>query len=482
MHVVRSHKFNINMEFADEFVDSLSSEYAVGGDRRGTPIARISQAAGSIIRPNEYGSNIDTKPYEDMCPFILMWDNPVVEASSRLGSSRKHDMRLIYLGYIMSPDPVVHRYGNTIIDHDAPVFITHVTSTRIAITTGYQGTMLSPRMITDSDIINPRSLLTISPDRQYDLSPNILLRNDYSSGDGSTVTAYSLSQIDTGAPTLDFARANRNPKEQIRSLYKGLRKYASTTLSPSMRHTGAHDRYYSDSYYTPGSRFQVSQHMSTTNPDIPVGFSVNSIHRLEDIVRACPELKNRDSIQFIDVPFDLQHEVLDNRSPSVTNIWTAMLESALPPILASRGITDISFRYCSNPAGSSIRLDPEPAVQLQDIGFSILDLSKTEQIATWRECLGEIEREVFEVLITTAGDFDLIVDYHSANYTRVRLQFLDDETLPDNTYSVTHGTFNPLTTPLIGDQHTLIHNSDQFGELVDQATEWVNSRQTDSYR
>lgn len=468
---VRPTRFSVTAKFVDTVSKELErNDTFLGNYGRTLPLEEFNSESNYVITPSRHGHTVNYREYQDFATFMLVWDNPPIYGRR---VNTPSNTRFIYIGYFLTDQPVIQRYGRKMLQEDARLIFTHVNQVDITGNHSAFGSNYRTFSRQSVDIVDPTAVVQLNRDRQYRLDPDILLQTEYTSGDGSVVTSVPAeSHVLTTNSPLQFNNNLYKPKAQLRSIFSGIRKKITQDRAAAGATAGFSSMYRSG--YA-GERHAVAHQMSTQAPKLKIGFEVNQIYTIEELLGECPSLKNRDNVEVLNLPFDLGCDALQTDTPTVTNIWTALIESTLPIWFEDAGITDIALRYSTYPEGRPARILSQDASWeiLEDsygqaqLGFTTNLQDSTTQRAIVETCISSLERDVFEIILENAGDFDLTIYYNCYNRTMVQLQFRDEDPLPAGAYTVSHGTYRSIATPLIGDEEDEDYNRSALGELVD---------------
>lgn len=457
---IRPSQFEFTANFCERVAETIEQgnqdyQYTVGGNRSGRTNFWADDMTNSVIRPAQRAISVDTRHFQDLYTFMLILDNDDVRGANR---RRPTNTRLVYIGYVLDDNIVSRQFGRTAYNERALLMPTHMTKLSVNTIANATGNIIKPMILADVDVINPNTITQLNPKRVYSLEPDRLVKSYLNVGDGTIVDTPSFTQINEHSrDNLQMDTSVKSPKQQLKMLLNGLQKSWIHNTS------GIRNAYGSDSYNRDfdSERMIIANSMKSRLPDEFLGIALNEAISLGRLFKEYPSLRHNTEV--IDLPFHLDVDALDVRNPTITNIWTAMVQSVLPSWLSYFGICDLSFRYCSCNPRASIVLDDEPIYEIYDIGTSV-DQPQNSIKATWELCLERLETDLFSLIVEHCGDFDLTVKYSANNYFVVQLQLLNEE--PIDGYAVTHSTIAPLTTSLIGTETHRDHNANQMDTMI----------------
>ena len=459
---IRPSHYAFDQEFfgeVEEILDTASGEYngSIGGNLSDPHF--ISPGVNRSIKPSFNGIAMDNRRFEGLWTFLLIIDNAPLMGRTR---SRAMANRLMYIGFVMDGEPCSTLFGKPTLNENAILMPTHKTHLNIqeySDASGYRKVII-PQL--DEDIVSPSMIQAATPERGFILEPHSLISSYMVDGDGMEVNAPGLAYIGNRTENIRFDTDSKNPKRQLNSVLKGL---------VNMRLANSGDHHHRSGYRLVDSvirdsntdREIVRNSLLNKTPDVLAGIRINQPIRMSELIHEYPSVTN--NVEVVNLPFNVEADVLNTMAPTPGNIWTALLESSLPPIFSYYGVCDIAFRYCShNPDGYS-RLDNQPIWEVQDIGTYIPMEQENIQIR-WQRILEHMETQVFDVIKANCGEFDVVVRYTANNYCAIQLQLMDIDDRPNDGFAITHGVTNPLATPLLGRESDRLQNAGALDDLI----------------
>jgi hypothetical protein len=136
---------------------------------------------------------------------------------------------------------------------------------------------------------------------------------------------------------------------------------------------------------------------------------------------------------------------------SANNIFSSLLSGALPTVLSNTGICNLAF--CYNSYHQAFRVDDVATFVPMNPAEVSHRVSAARQI---------MERELFSILISNGGHFDLMCSCSVTGDTHITLNFLDST--PTNDVYENDNRF--ANTQLVGNYSALSHNSANLGGMI----------------
>ena len=460
---VRPNHYTFDMEFmndVEKIVDKSAYEYESSyGGNYVNQIANQSVAINRAIKPSAKGIEFRGSHFEGLWTFLLIIDNaPALGRHTR----RNQSNRLMYIGFIMDGEPCSQLMGRITLNPNALLVATHKTHLNIKETASAAGgfNIIVPQL--DEDIVSPGIVQMQTPDRNFVLSPSALVSSFSRDGDGTEINSPGMAYISNNDSHLRFDTDTKSPMKQMRTLLNGLTKMkiydkGDDSFRPDFRRnsTGLRD------YNTKREIF--AQSLTHSLPDVTVGIPLNKPIDMNMLINEYPSIVN--NVEVIKLPFSIPAEMNSSAAPTPTNIWTSLLQSTLPSIFAYYGVCDMAFRYCSWDAGSITRLDNQPVWEVQDIATFIPTTSEDIKVK-WEYILSAMEQQVFSLIHSNCGEFDVTVHFTANNYCSIQLQLMDIDEVPNNGFIVSHGAASPFATPLIGRESDRMQNATALEDLI----------------
>lgn len=381
--------------------------------------------------------------------------------------------RLVYSGYVLE-EPVSTIYGKTTINNNALFFITHHTTLYVQNSMTPMGDSNVCTTYMDVDLLaDGLTQGDANFDRKFILDPTKILDSSsytYDVDAGEFTHAESI-EVATMAerPHLENSYMN-NSKQYMNHLMGGL--FRVITEDDHNNILGG-DRSI-DSFGGIRNRFarenQLRNYLSGTKPQVLAGLDLSrQYHTFSSIINAFPNITR--NIEVIDIRTNESEYGLSEieKAPNPVNIYSALIKSSVPPLMANWGISDCSFRWASsNPSVLVTRLNREPVIQVFEFR-TIMPESQEVSKQKFHAVLADIEKTVFSTIYETVGEFEVYINYTSGNKIVVQLQLRDLTDTINDAYVVGQTNLGGLISPLIGTENEYTIHRNKMSEMMDVA-------------
>lgn len=230
-------------------------------------------------------------------------------------------------------------------------------------------------------------------------------------------------------------------------------------------HDGPPDR---EAAYDPRNTFDdyVTQNLSADSNTAVMGqlgsFEPSVPHTLKELTNLFPDIQ----IYPVRVNPNPQWDQRPQNIVCSQNIYSYMSVQVIEAYALSYGIGNIAFRYSSYANTELGRR--QGAWKIENVQM----LVQTSQQAIAQAVKGlqqGLENDLFPILLTVAGDFDLMIRYDTSQ-TLVSLNFMDDPQFNEGVLEFS-GAIGGMTVPIIGGQQSVIYNHQSLASLINQIKE-----------
>lgn len=453
-----------NTEFNDFIVDVHKYVNEVGNDFYSTRGMLVKDSAFSLannhpgtIMPESNGIAIDTSKLSYTWSFVLVLDNcPRLMASQRIGTSNRH----VYSGVIINDEPVVNQNGQLHFNEQAVFLVTHVDciTIRKQANPGMGMTTLGTTYY-NKDVLHPDLCNRVSEmGRNYLLDPASVLKTGmpvYSS-DGTQIMDDNSATLASRDRSVAENTMNSVGKYQLSNLLRSMATvYASDKNATEFGSDSVGTNILMDSWRE--SDVYAKQHSlvqqleDTTNGfarDNYLGLDIENPHlTMGELLRKYPILHDKTIV--LQVPFSTEKDLLDESGPNMSNIFTALIKNAVPAILADAQIADVTFRYASRDMNrpSLSTCESTPIWKIDELSTFVPEQPQVTA-ERFNRALVRMQQMVFDDIVKTCGDFDVLISFHTTGGTLVQLQLLDFET--NKGFSYTESVLRGVVSPVLG--------------------------------
>lgn len=478
--IIRPLVYNNNADLQDDILDLLkrrNNEYmsSMGGSvKNGFFLDKTRQSHAALLPGTDWHEFKAPILCDESWMFILVITNaPTI--GNRYSPSRGN--KLIYTGFIIGDDPIFTSWGKTTLNEEALFYVTHHTTVvinrNISQKHGEREIAATDR---DVDVLN-QALLDMNEsdrdNREYLLDPGVVMESA-----SQLPEIVGIETIDSPAMASLQLRDNgiavedsllNSPKHHVNRVMTGLFRtmtesdrqeifFRSGTVGSLEKYT---DRYAKENMF----RNFLSGSRASSIRGLPMDKSPFSFRSL---LNSYPNIAK--NIEVLDIDVDEQQYGLSNieTAPTPTSIFSALLKSAIPPIMAEFGISDCAFRWASsNPASTGIaRFSKEPVVKVQDFR-TIVDEPQDVSRARFHEMLDQLEQYVFSTICETCGEFEVYVHYAQGDRIVIQLQLRDLTDEINDSYVVGQNYLGGIISPLLGSEENYTSHRETLHSFLD---------------
>lgn len=445
-----NYKFQSGLpDWLDQF-DDMSQAIA-------SPDAMSRDVVNSSILPDNQGVTLDTSIISQQWTFIL-----VIDLDQQVMIKR-----LIYAGWFKDEPMNINQTHatNPPLNRNA----TMVINTSVALNFSKQHSAKGQTNMTNVDAAHviPSETNQISPHDLFYMTPGQLSRVSTTSADSdSTTLSFHDLSIANGYNDGYFQAGlnQQSPMKQLSNIVQSVDSSLDLTeanagddgiVSPVRGEPFGNHADPLMQFHDMAGRQMASEPTFANNLS---NFPINQAHYFGEL------LDNFPNIQIYPVKVNPNPQ-WDQRPQDIVcpqNIYSYMAVQVIEAYALGFGIGDISFRYCSY-SGNAI--DQGGSWSIENV--QMLANVNQEQI---RNALQQfkvgLENDLFPILLTVAGEFDLMVRYDTSQ-TLISLNFLD---YPDQNQGFLEfsGSIGGMTLPILGTDSSVVHNQQALDTLVHQ--------------
>ena len=447
------YKFNSQfIDAAEEAVSRMSEQH----DAMKLRILASSPHYLSSMTPSQmpqYMINMD--PMSSSYTFMMVTNND--NAGIR---NMALDNQQIYYGYFIGEpvNPLQH-FGNITYNDQAVMMITHKTT--INKHRSYSGGFSDKQrfeVMTDIDVLHPHTAGMMT-------APNSILRPEdvYSAtGDGedTTISHGDGFLLQNQGNALGVTSKFSVPKRHIHHVLSAVAEARGSMLSDTA--SGGSFSLGRDTF-----RSLVEQHLADGTRLSDVGLAVNQTITLGSIRARFTPVINK-----IDLDYQPKHIPIDQADGSARNVFSSMLSSVIPALMANYMIMDIGFIYDSY-------TDTFRLFDGKSFATSV-PMSQADQVFQINGLIHQLKAEVFPMLKMTRGEFMLHMQCSCGGMTLINLNFLDDEIKTKDVFDVPT-ILGGLNSPLLGPPDAFNQNALELKSLVESLVETSTDKRMSHY-
>ena len=457
-------------QFTPNFAQNLT-EAVVASAENGSPvpIARVlndpryaHEVAPSSI---QNGYRVGANAFSYSWTFILSIDNAPV-SGMQLVSGRA--TRSIYSGICVG-DPINPRTGTT--NNACVLSITHavhISKIRTGNFGGYDDRLINSA---DYDIINGQTFsVNAEPTNYFKLeAEDAFYANtgfNYEHSIGNTQPADILvgennAISNCSADILINSRASSPMMQKqlvVGAIVKGADFLGDSNLGGSLN--GADGIIGSNA----GFGNMIGQYLADPVPATVNGALEEGAVQLSMIID-----KYRPRVEMIKHDNIFLHSVKPQDHDSMSNFYSAIIGSALPPIVTNYGLTDLAFKY-------RYMEGQPPVFELIHIASAVDGMTDAELRQRFQATLRMLEKDIFPILYAGQGDFDLMAKVETTGMTHITLNFMCQNSFDQGVYEIPSilGGYNSM---VIGKESSLIANATGLYDLASRVEYGLSPQQ-----
>ena len=461
-YIVRGYKYSFDGSFyerADDIVNkqlnSFNSDMAIRNQ-----LLEDSRELHQAITPDAFGNLFEGKRFNQFYTFLLIIDNASFEGRY---NPKALQNRLLYGGYF-TDEPVTQSIGGGLTFNESCAMIfTHTTQLNMKnIYTG-SGTVLSARPMYDLDVINPYESMQVSPERIYLSRPEDVVSNVVINADSAM--QYVADENTCIASNPNIVKVNtqlHNPKEQLNYIVSGLVKTKLDYETGQMNSVGNLRGVMLDDDLTWNQ--SLSKNMGSAIPDRMMGLDLRTQMFLGDLIYKYPILKYTTNV--INVPWNLNDSPMLADASNPINIFSSLLMSSVPAILANFGISDAIFRYDSTDFNNTITtFNNRPMCEVFMLETFTPEESQDSIRIRWDGALKYLEENIFPIIINQVGNFSTMIKYSSAKECAVQLNLPDFTSVINDGVVMNNALFGGFQSPMVINSGLHHSNVEEFSTL-----------------
>lgn len=445
-HVYKFSDSNMSMQLFDNVTGALNGMPQTNI----TTLMLPSTEAKSAVLPSATGDFVTLSKLSEYWKFLLIIDNEAGVTPMDTMMSSRIPTRTMCFGMVVGDEPVSSMFGKHNLNPFALYTIQHFTKLAMNQAHGFNGTYIGMDVINDYNIVHPdiaetcnANMSTLFDNRPHALSSSVIADPTMQGSFSNRPVAISGKKplvVDTelSSPTHHLGTVVRGMVDSMTSVV-GANNY-------SLNYGSASD-VIMDTFSSLTASGTVAPYFAGIDPtDTLTGSDLMS--RYGDAMEVV--VVNQNSTPSYDLSGDV--------APTKRNVFTSVISGAMPFLMVTCGLSDISFRY-----NSSVR-DPLTATKgiftVQNIASINGSTDNNYLQRSWSSFEGYIRNTVFPIIQTNCGEFDLTVYSSVGGISLVDLKLLDE--MPEGGFIETNNMLGGLNSQLIGDMGVVNSNSSEL--------------------
>lgn len=491
---VRPFVCDFSIPFVNDLSDTIrdavrSHEASYGGNGFLDSYMTNKPSSNSFLKPDVKGILFKSQYVSECWTWICFIDND--RYRGHRGDRCKLTNRLIYSGFVAGrEEPVTNSFGRQIVNDRAVLIPTHFTQLNIQAERSLTGDSKLIIPSVDLDVVNPLATITNS-NREFLLRPEDLAQSmgacetsyeddwfntrslEYQQGDDpyDVWCSPEMCSITNKSHNVLINSLDKSPKHQISKIVRGLGKTILGTEAD--RFTSFDARMGRNTSFTDAHlNLELFKNSVTDRyPTSQIGLNVNQPIEFGLLLKGYPSLQ--DNINVYLFKYDPMQYCPDDKSVTPVNLYTAVLRSAIPPVMSNCGISDCSFFYatCEPRKETTIFLNKnEPYFERLVGPYPFIEEDRTATDYRWFQMKKLLSETVFPMVEDGLNaDIECVVHYHSSSDCGINLSIMGEAI--NNDFLVNNDILGGLTTPLVGTEDNYHTNAQALRDVVNATTE-----------
>jgi hypothetical protein len=445
-------------------------------------------SSNSFLKPDAYGVLFKSGFLSECWTWICFIDNDVYRGHS--GNNYRLTNRLIYTGFVADrEEPVTSSFGRQIINERAILVPTHFTQLNVQAERGVTGDGVLTVPTVDLDVVNPMATI-VNSDREYLLRPEDLSQSmgayesnredewfnrdtslEFQDEPGNAWCSPEMCSLANKQHNILVNSLDKSPKHQISKIVRGLSQTILGTEAD--RFTSFEARMGRNVSFTDArSNLELFKNsVADKYPKNQIGLNINEPIDFGVLLRRYPSLQDHINVYLFKC--DPMQYCPDDTAITPINLYTAVLRSAIPPVMSNCGISDCSFFYATREPrkGTAIFLGNNEPYYERLIGpYPFIEEDQSSTNYRWFQLKRFLSETVFPMVEDgLSADIECVVHYHSSSDCGINLSIVGENV--NNDFLVNNDILGGLTTPLVGTEDNYYTNSQALRDVVNATTE-----------
>lgn len=454
--VIRPYQYNFDENLVNLMAEETDIRYIFNPHSR----AFHSEVLNQAIIPNMQGTPIDTSDFSMMWSFVLVIDQAKSPGSSYILPTNKN--RTLVSGFFLDEpiNPQTIHYTKPTPNMRALMLFTHISNVAL-------NDYISPKLgsseqltITRDDDCISSFVDNVSSGDMYLMTPSAIRRVTHTGNDGESISTYGDNHVATLTENVVTTSRLNSPKHQFQDIVYALDSAMDHSIERGLRPSSS---MVNEGYTDPLQDFMnvFDANIVTSNHFNPIaGIEVNKSMTLGQLDQIFPNLK----VQPFEVPNTSRWDVRDQKELTIHNSMSSMIASTVGAIATGSGIGQISFRYTSKITTNVLEVGQKDAWEIKFV-VTLVPANDGRRKGCIRAFTDSLKLNLWPILQTMGGDFDVIIHHDINGETLVSLQFHD--------FNKSYGWYETcnrlggMSVPVVGDINSIINNSSELQCLMD---------------
>lgn len=469
-------KYNFDYNFIENIKDNADNIInSVGGyDLQAAGYMNNYDSSLYAVGVDAQGVMMNNSNFSDYYTWLLIIDNESI-SSGNVYSGPKLSNRYIYSGFCnFEPYSSIDGLKVTI-NPQCVLTITH--STTMAIQKRYSalGDTSKMRITGDVDYILPDVSMQLNNNLDYLLTPDAVQSGVAKNDSTSFYADMSKMLVAQGSHPIPVPAFLNSPKHHLCSIVGAINRTLDEITtdnfgSGAMRNSN-NSRVYGD---TSVFRSSFNTNLNVRPADIFLGLDCSRPYTILELQARYPMLQiipsHADKIS--------TSNLADQGVYTRANIASSILVAAVPSIAADNGLCEIGLLYKSYKSNNNMFItnmmdDSNDEIEIKNCApFSQEDIGITKMRV--KAFLAALKNQVFPIIKSIGGDFDLSLSCNAASECDVLLFFMDDRNGTTGIYE-SPLLLGGLNSPLIGPTNIYENNGQNLGAVLVAMSEMTSN-------
>lgn len=461
--VLRPYVYNFTPKFVDDVMSITGGSLQAAVAPMGAGI--ISDSVNQAILPDVNGVLLDTYTINNQWSFVLILDDSPINRGMR-NAMPGPTVRMVCTGYT-NTEPINPLTGT--LNPNAVLIFTNTAVTYLTSDVGQFGTQRKYQCSTNSDFVGELNA-QLSNEPLFIGTPGDIAANVTTvmgeNGEPEVIGDYgsmALSNEKVDTPSRSVSTTLSSPKHQLGAIM--------ASVDGAINSVDNHDWLRSSIIAeTPDNHYDVAknyfkQNAPGSNNSLPkIGLDTSRPLTISEVEFHYGVI----NVGLHRVPNESTWGVSPQDTQTVRNQMSSMIAASISSYLPGCCLSDIAFRYCSWTRADMFSTVNNGVWQIMQY-HNLINVTPQEEKSNIQTFQSVCETQLFPILKSVHGEFDLMVYCNSAGEIVVDLLYLDDRNQlnPGEGFYETNSRLGGLTNPMVAGFDNINHNVTQLHGITD---------------
>jgi hypothetical protein len=277
-----------------------------------------------------------------------------------------------------------------------------------------------------------------------------------------TLVADGNLSINPNRPSEIVSDTMRSPKHRLLDITRAVNDGHDLTHSNTIvRGAMTESTYGEDAVSTFLQNVHTFMAGADEQPPIYQGVNPSFMVKMSEMITSFPQL----DIIPIKVPYSAPYDMLDQSHGDKRTVYSSLVANAISGIANNLGIASIAFDYISYAKADPMARAPG-VYNLKMIKLSCTsgEISEKKTIGVWNVFCDLCNVNLFPILRTIGGEFNLMVKHDLTSISAINLKFISSS--EDDGYYVTRNRMGGMMSPSLGTPELADFNKGQLDSLM----------------